>query len=363
MLVSVYAQKAPKYQDTIPFRNDLGLIIIPLTFNGEVKEFAFDTGAEVSVAYAWAQSRLKKTNKTTTITSSSGLKSKMRYYKSGTIELGSRKITGHRILNTPENTIFSCYEIDGILGVDIIKEFNWTIDYEHNILIMNPANYYPNTVDTMHELDFDFQYNRPIVFLNRNNSTFKFLLDTGAGGDSNISKRNYKLRNIDDYPQASFQSGSYDINGIFTPSKPAVFRFPIATSGETQLLPLIRYNNAKSSKLGNQLWKDKQLFLSLKDDRLLLSSPEIKQQATTYSCTVSFQKGKMIVVRIQEGSSAWNAEIRQGDEVIQFNSKKFTDFCTLDQYQRQLVSESKPYTLTFVNGKQLTISKTPLFDE
>jgi hypothetical protein len=44
-LLTVYVSSAQKFQDTIPFRNDLGLIIIPISFNGVEKQFAFDTGA------------------------------------------------------------------------------------------------------------------------------------------------------------------------------------------------------------------------------------------------------------------------------------------------------------------------------
>ena len=136
--LTLQATYGQAFQDTIPFNNDLGLIVIPVTFNGEEKQFAFDTGAQVSLSYGWAKESLKSTRKTTTITSSSGLKTRMRYYKSGKIELGSRKITGHRILNTPENDFFSCHNIDGILGVDIIGQLNWRIDYQNKILIMDP---------------------------------------------------------------------------------------------------------------------------------------------------------------------------------------------------------------------------------
>ena len=43
--INVHAQDDSVSQDTIPFRNDLGLIIIPITYNGVEKQFAFDTGA------------------------------------------------------------------------------------------------------------------------------------------------------------------------------------------------------------------------------------------------------------------------------------------------------------------------------
>ncbi len=357
----VNAQKQKVYQDTIPFRNDLGIIIIPITFNGEVKEFAFDTGAQYSVAYGWAKEALKRTSKTMTINSSSGLKSKMRFYKSGTIELGSRKIRGHRILNAPKNDIFSCYKVDGILGVDIIKALNWTIDYKNKILIMYPSNYFPKKVKEMYALDFDFRKNRPYVYLQQKNNRFRFLLDTGASGASNISKRNYTLTGLEKYPQISFYTGSFDVNGILTSSKPTVFKFPEASSREVKLSPIIYYNTQKSTKIGNGLWKNKELFLSLKSKKLYVSSATIDQAYKSYPCSVIYLKGKMRIMRIQEGSALWDQGIRQGDEVLLYNGKRFTDFCSLNQYQGEIVNSGKSFEIQLANGKKLTVSKTVQF--
>ena len=356
LIQSVCAQ-SPKYQDTIPFRDDLGVIIIPITFNGVEKQFAFDTGAQVSLAYAWAKETLRKTNRTTTITSSGGLRSKMRFYKSGTVSLGSRKINRHQILNTPKNDIFSCYQVDGILGVDIIKLFNWTIDYQNKILVMYPSNHFPEKVKNMHELDFDYQRSRPYVFLNFKKNRLKFLLDTGAGGSSNISRRNYNLTSVDEYPQTSFYSGSFGVNGILTSSKPKIFQFPEISSKEVLISPIIYYNNQKSSKIGNQLWKGKELFLSLKNKQLYLSSSKINETYEGYSCYVMYRKGKMRVIRIQVGSPIWNEGVRQGDEVLKFNGKIFTDFCSLDQYHRKITKSGQSFTLQLSNGKTISISK------
>lgn len=354
---TVFAQKTEIYQDTIPFRNDLGIIIIPITFNGEVKQFAFDTGAQYTLAYGWAKEDLKRTNKTITINSSTGLKSKMRFYKSGIVELGSRKITRHRILNTPKNSIFSCHKVDGILGVDIIDSFNWTIDYKNKILIMYPANYYPEKVKSMHPLDFDYQKRRPYVYLKLKNNRFRFLLDTGAGGTSNISKRNYTLTGLEKYAQTTFYSGSFDVNGIFTSSQPKTFQFPEASSKKVTLSPIIDYNNEKSTKIGNSLWKNQELFLSLKDRRLYLGNSKIDEAYEGYPCTVMYSKGKMRIMRIQKGSELWNMGARQGDEVSLYDGKKFTDFCSLDTYNRKMIKAGKSFEIQFPNGKKAMVSK------
>lgn len=350
------------FQDTITFRSDLGLIIIPVTFNGVEKQFAFDTGAEYSVAYGWAEENLRRTNKTITINSSSSLKSKMRFYKSGKIEIGSRKITGHKILNANRNEIFTCYTIDGILGVDIIKQLNWTIDYEKKILIMYPSNHFPEKVKDMSELDFDYRSNRPYVYITRKGNKFKFLLDTGAGGNSNISKRNYNLTNLGELEQVSFYSGSFDVNGILTASKPIIFKMPESNSDKVSLSPIIEYNNKKSTKIGNNLWRGKELFLSLKSDRLFVSESTVDQTFSRFPCSVLFQKGKMRITTIEVGSELWNMGVRQGDEIRSYNGKKFSDFCSLNQFRKEVSKTSDSFELELMDGKKVTVSRKKGFD-
>tara|TARA_Y100000034_G_scaffold111271_2_gene144169 strand:+ start:12130 stop:13245 length:1116 start_codon:yes stop_codon:yes gene_type:complete len=349
--------QAQKFQDTIPFRNDLGLIIIPLDFNGEVKHFAFDTGAQYTVAYDWAKKVLKPTRKTMTIVSSSGRRSRMRFYKSGTIKIASRKVTGHRILNTPANDIFSCYKIDGILGVDIIQLLNWKIDFKNKYLILYPSTFFPEETKDMHALEFSYYKKTPNVYLRRKQTRFKFLLDTGASGHPNISKKDYNLMGLDKYEQLKVYSGTFDVNGIFTSTAPKVFQFPESTSGQAILQPIVFYNNLKSSKLGNRLWKDQSLFLSLKKQKLFVSEQNINSTYQAYSCTLGFKDGKMLVMKIVEGSDAWKSGLRQGAEVKALDGKQFSNFCDLYQYQSARFAKNQPLTLTLTNGKTLVVSR------
>ncbi len=357
--ISLQAQQPTVYQDTIPFRNDLGIIIIPMTFNGVEKQFAFDTGAQVTVGFSWVADDLKRTSKTTNVNSSNGSRTKMRFYKSGTIELGSRKITKHKILKANDSDIFTCHNIDGVLGVDITQHFNWTIDFEKKILIMSPSDFYPEAVKDMYALDFDFTSNRPSVFMEMNGKKIKFLLDTGAR-DSDINKTAYTLSSIDQYPKATFYSGFYDVNGTLTKTYNTTIQLPEIQSGSVTIIPEVDYGN-QSTKIGNSLWKGKRLFLSLKNDKLYVSDTTIKNDSWSYDCAAVIKEGRMVVFRIKEGSDAWKQGIRQGDIITSFNGKTFTDFCTLNKYQVKLSKEKKDLKLVFENGKQITVQKKQVF--
>lgn len=228
---------------------------------------------------------------------------------------------------------------------------------------MYPANYLPEKVKNMHELNFNYTGNRPYVFLNRKGNTFKFLLDTGAGGVSNISTRNYTLTNLDEFPQITFYTGNIDVNGIVTLMKTRIFQFPESTSKDVLIAPLVEYNNEKSTKIGNQLWKGKELFLNLKKDRLYVSSPKIDQPSSGYACSVMFRKNKMRISTIKGDSEPWKMGIRQGDHVARVNGNIFSDYCSLDTYQRKLRSVGQEIEIEMADGKKFTISRKDYFQK
>ena len=353
--ISVLGQTNTVLRDTIPFRNDLGLIIISMSFNDVEKEFAFDTGAMKSVAFSWAEDELQRTSKRINVGSSSGSKTRMRFYKSGKINLGSKKISDHLILKVDDSPIFSCHNIDGILGVDITKHFNWEIDYKNKYLVMYEKNYFPEYVNTMSELDLTFKNDRPFVESTINGGAIKLLLDTGAS-DSDLNTSNYQITDIDQIPHSYALTGSYDVNGNLTQRESVTIRIPKVTSGDVTMTPVYAYSTS-SSKIGNTLWKDKVLFLSLSNERLMVSESELKEESVEYSCGVIFYKGKLQIGQIYKDGAAWKQGVRQGDTVLEVNGMEFSDFCSFDTYQRAYTKTGKDFKILLKDGTELIVKK------
>ena len=352
---TVFGQTETVTQDTIPFRNDLGLVIIPISFNGVEKEFAFDTGAMKSVAFSWAKDELERTSKRISVKSSSGSSSKMRFYKSGKVNLGSKKVTNHKILMVPDSPIFSCHNIDGILGVDIIKHLNWEIDYKNNYVVLYEKDHLPAIIDTMSEMHLIFKNDRPFIKAAINGGEVKFLLDTGAS-DSDLNNRSYRITDVDKIPSSDALTGSYDVNGNLTQRESTVIRVSAVTSGKVTMSPVFEYNGS-TSKIGNTLWKDKKVFLSLSNKRLLVSQEILEEQAMEYSCGVIFYKGSLQVGSIHKNGAAWKMGVRQGDRVLKVNGKEFKDFCSYDTYQRAYANTGKDLRILLKDGKEITVKK------
>lgn len=359
-VLGVEAQQAATSQDTISFREDLGLIIIPITYNGVVKEFAFDTGAQRTVVFSWAKEELKPTSRTIYLKSSNSSMTKLPIYKSGKVSLGTKTITKHTSIMVEDSDIFSCYEVDGILGVDIIKHFNWTIDFEKKQLIRHDASYKPATGSSWYEMSLSFTNNTPIMHTLLRGKEVTFLLDTGAS-DCDLNTKSLSQESLRLFETQALYSGFYDVNGVLTPTK--VSKAVTAHISKEVDLSIVVSLGTKKSKLGNSLWKGVSLFLSLSSETLYVSKKELEESTYSYDGGVVFKDGTISLMTIYEGSDAWLAGIRQGDEVVKINGKAFTEFCTLDQYQRSLSAASEDIYLTFTNGKELVFKKKKRFKD
>ncbi|WP_299436335.1 aspartyl protease family protein [uncultured Aquimarina sp.] len=349
----VVAQK--QFNDTIPFRNDLGLIIIPIQFNGVEKNFVFDTGASVSVGFSWVKSELVKTSKTLKITSSSRKKSRLRYYKSDSVNLASAKITKHRILATNDSNIFSCYNIDGVLGVDIIAQFNWVINYDQKYLIMRAKDFFPDSLKNMHKIDFDYDNRRPYAFLNFGNERLRFLLDTGATFSDIYIKDYSRIQNINHTKRVVY-TGFFDFRGTLNKSKSTIMRFPSVTAEDIDVDGIFEFSK-KSSKIGNTLWKDNTLFLSLEGDMLYTDHKEIKESRKDYGCAFVYDNNRITVVKVIVDSEAWEQGLRQGDDVQMINGKTFDDFCSLQKFQKEVSAKAIDLTITLKDGVKIILKK------
>ena len=71
----------------------------------------------------------------------------------------------------------------------------------------------------------------------------------------------------------------------------------------------------------------------------------------------------MRILKIEKDSELWKIGLRQGDEILKFNNRTFTDFCELDTYQRNLAKAAKSFEITLLNNQKVIISKNVVLEE
>ncbi len=360
---SIYLSAQKRFCDTIPFRNDLGLIVIPIQFNGQEKDFIFDTGATHSIGYSWVKDELKATKKTLVITSSSTSKFRLRYYKSDTVKLASTKITKHRILGAKDSDIFSCYDIDGVLGMDIISHFNWLINYKDQYLVMFDSDFFPKEVhQNMYAVDFKYQDKRPSVFFNLLDKQIKFLVDTGASNsDIHVRYKNV-VESLNINSKKETYSAFFDFNGILNTTKSVTIKFPEINSKSLKLRPIVDFSE-KSSKIGNSTWSNNSIFISAKNDKFYCSVNSIDESRESYGCFFIFDNDKIVTIKVIKGSKAWEEGIRQGTEILKINEVEFSDFCDIHKFQKEIAKQKNKLKVTLNDGKTITLNRELIFKQ
>ena len=118
-------------QTLISYDNSFGLVVIPVTINGKVYRFVFDTGAQTTVVSKELADNIGL-EKQSSVNVSDAHSSSQRLSVGviDSINLGNfcYNNVGTLINDFQKNAQFSCLKIDGILGMNIIKLNNWKVD-------------------------------------------------------------------------------------------------------------------------------------------------------------------------------------------------------------------------------------------
>ena len=347
-------------RDTIRFENLAGLIKIPVRINGQVHYFMFDTGAETTAVREdvaagmdktnCSKKRLKDSNNKVTIQSEFVVQS---------LKIGNSDLNNHSIVTFPDSPMFNCLGFEGIIGVDIIKQFDWLIDFEENYLVKTDTTNTINGFSDFLSLDFYKNKLRPRIKLKIGNKVVDFLFDTGAN-ENDIDRKNYrKVKNeiIKSYDEISNVSGA---NGYDRQSKESYFLVPAQPDNSDLKKHNVLFNTISvgENKIGNEFWGKNQIFLSWTKNKLLfrIANTE-KEQIFGIFCKII--NDSMVVNSLVYTGQIIESGVKTGDKVKSINGKSFKDYCELLMYQ--FLTKEKILTIEMQDGKQFTFKKEKLY--
>lgn len=184
----------------------------------------------------------------------------------------------------------NCYNIDGVIGPAFMKDAEWTIDYEHQIIIISDTPH-PTQWDVPMELSGIYQ---PSI----KTDSLTFYIDTGSNMPIKMNRDFFKRHPKYDtlylkYGTSSTGGGGYGAND--TTLVITVDRLPIA--GITLEQPVIDIKNNTSPLLGNALFK----FFKLKMDYInrwfaLIPTSQIPTfDRTQNDIAIAFRNNSLII--------------------------------------------------------------------
>lgn len=347
-------------QDTIRFENLVGLIKIPVQINGKVHYFMFDTGAEITAIREDVAAGLDKT-----ASSRKRLKDSMDKVSIQTkfvvpsLKIGNSDLSNQTIYTFPNTLMFNCSGFEGVIGIDIIKQFDWLIDFDKLYIVKIDPSDTACRFDDFVALDFYKTKFRPMIKLKIGNKTVDFLFDSGAS-TSGIDRKSYrKIRNeiIKLYDEISSVSGA---NTSDQQSKESFFLVTTHPYNSDSINHDAMFSTISvgENKIGNDFWGHNQLFLSWPKGKLLYRTVNTENKKT-FGISFRIKDESMVVASLVYTEQIIKSGVKTGDTVKTINGKSYKDYCELLMYQ--LLTKENIYNIVLQDGKQFTLKKENLY--
>lgn len=332
------------------------LIIVPVTIGGKEYRFLFDTGAPFSVS-----DQLQKDNNFKIVSKGNIVDSDYNRKKVHWVQVDSISISNVSFLNQTAfigdfdaNPIMKCLEIDGIIGSNIIRQYNWTIDQEQNTLSLS-SKIEINTFKESIVIPFktDYQYNMFIDVYIGQSKVKNILVDYGSNGSIALNDEIFTALKEKNIISETFIEKGINQSGII--GKPVVLKREITYSDSVRTNSLhfrsVMIRTGKTASIGNDLlsrfivtidWSNKKLYLSK-------SGKEVDRVGSAgFRLGHSIEKG-VYIQSVMEKSDAYYKGIRPNMKIFKIDSLDFergSSFC--DYVDHELKDE---ILLGLINSK------------
>lgn len=326
-----------KAKDTVDMELHSGLIFVPITINGQIYRFLFDTGAPFSISnHLQKENNFKIVSKGNIIDSDHNRK-KVDWARVDSIRVGDVLFLNQTafIGDFESNPILSCLGIDGIIGSNLIRHANWTIDQHQRTLSLfssvekndlNKGITIPFKTDNQYNIFIDIDFGRSKVK--------NVLVDFGSNGSIALSKEIYSTLKDRSVFEDSYLEKGVKQSGII--GNPVYLSREITVTDSVRLdsleLKNVLINTGKTVSIGNLLLSRFKVTIDWKNKKLYLNIPETPVERiglSGFRLGYSPEKGIYIQSVIEE-SNAYKEGIRTNIKVLKVDTLDFeneNDFC------------------------------------
>lgn len=320
---------------SIDVRN--GLIIIPVKIEGEIFQFLFDSGAPFSISKKLqARFGYKNISKGHIVDSDKNRK-KVNYVQVDTVFIGGIPFINQTafVANFELNPILNCMDIDGIVGSNLMRYCNWTIDYQNKEVTLG-SNTENKTANEHFTIPFhtDEQYNLLVNISLGKSVINNITVDYGYNGTISLPKNVFNTLKQNRLVGDTFIEEGVKQSGLL--GEPVSFRREITYLDtiriEHMTIADVEIRSGNSGLIGKKIlsrytvtidWQNKCLYLK-----------ELEQKDNHHN-TFGLRLGPsanmgLYVQSVVENSSAYKNGIRPNMEVLKIDTLDFVgshNFC------------------------------------
>lgn len=365
--INVFAQQATI--DTIPFSLETRLLVFKGSINGVPIDFAFDTGAATTVSNTNTNSsaKIELAGGKRKIEDANQQVAKIDNTIIKTLTIGNKQVTNLKALSF-DMPFLNCANLV-LLGQDVIKRFNWKIDFEKQVLYVSDA---PFEVDSlMITWPVTYRGRRPHINFEVNGRKYiNCLIDMGFTQIFDINPQVAMLaaeaKNKLEQQKASLHiTSSMGLMGLGKPDDATYFVADSVYFNNTLFTQIPTCLNANAdTKLGVQFFNStcKQLLFNFSTNtmHLLLKKEPIKP-LSQFDARVSMQDGKLVISGKNMSGNTSATPLAIGEIVKSINGKQYNDFTDECTYLLWTYQYKQPtITIERINGEIITITKSKL---
>lgn len=350
-----------------------GKIIIPAIIEGNTYHFLLDTGAPNLISYDLYEKIKSKSIKKITIKDANNKKMKMQIVAMPLITIGnvSFKNTPTIINHKSTNFIFDCFEVDGIIGSNLLR--NSIIQFSPKDRIIKIAsdkekiNYAENKAI---DLSLHGKQSSPYISVNLQgrDSVKEFVLfDTGMKGFYDLSKGNYDgFKSKDVFIKLEEAIGTESI-GLFGPSnekKQYRLIIPQLTLGNAVFKNVFTTTtSAKHSRIGSDILKYGSVIIDYKNKKFVFNpfqkTVDLNEKILGISPIII--DNQLVVGMVWEDKL--KNEISFGDSIVSINGVDFKKINVCDIFTKESIFKRKDtLNIEFENNKGI-VKKIKLIKE
>lgn len=335
------AQK--EFSETIDIEVNKGLIFVPVTIDGKAYRFLFDTGAPFSISEQLQNELGFEIISQSNMVDSDKNQQKINWARVNSIEIGRINFEQQTafIGDFEANPLLKCLAIDGIIGSNLIRQANWTIDQKNKILsFSNESEEFKTETSVTIPFRTDDQFN---MFIDINIGSAKVknvLVDYGSNGSVSLSKEIFSvLKDREIITKTLTETGSKQ-SGII--GKPVNIERTITYSDSVRIGEYfphhIMIRTGTTTSIGNGLASKFKVVIDWSNKNLHFSEPDNSADLVQFSgLKLGFSQAKGTYIQsVIEQSNAYAQGIRSGMKVLKIDLLDFEnkhDFCDYVNHQ------------------------------
>ena len=366
------AERSGSYFEKIDFEFVNNKIIIPVTIDGTVYRFLFDTGAPNVISEEVLQSVNHEILKIQKTSDAAGNSDKLNVVSIPEIVIGNTSFRNTKALvyDLKNNDVFKCFNIDGFIGSNLLKNSIVQIDFESKKLtITNSKRTLDLDKSKAAKMELIGEQRSPFIFIEINGgrkAKDQVLIDTGMDSFYDISKRSYDIFKDNDILKVLATAKGGNIISLFGNAKESeqhrilVPELKVAGISFTKLVTTTTTDDI--SRIGTDMLKHGIVTIDFKNKRFYFDAKEqvIDISRPLPGVSPTFIDNKLVIGYV------WDEELKEkisyGDEITKINDRNITgmrncDFISLKQELEHKDTLNIEFKTTSGEIKKLTIVK------